>query len=115
MKEIVSNPDLVAYCGLYCGACRAYLKESCPGCHENEKAKWCKIRTCCIERGLATCAGCTEFPDPNACRKFNNLVAKIFAFIFRSDRAACIGRIRELGIQAYAADMSERRLQTIKR
>ena len=24
MKEIISNPDLVAYCGLYCGACTRY-------------------------------------------------------------------------------------------
>ncbi len=31
MKEIVSDPKLVAYCGLYCGACKRYLQEKCPG------------------------------------------------------------------------------------
>jgi len=38
MKTITSNAELVAYCGLYCGACGAYLKGRCPGCHENKKA-----------------------------------------------------------------------------
>ena len=52
MKEIISDPKLVAFCGLYCGACKAYLKERCPGCHDNEKATWCKVRTCCLENGI---------------------------------------------------------------
>lgn len=38
MKQVVADPNLVAYCGLYCGACGAYLKERCPGCHSNAKA-----------------------------------------------------------------------------
>ena len=37
MKEIKENVGLVAYCGLYCGACKAYLKEKCSGCLNNEK------------------------------------------------------------------------------
>ncbi|MBN2244197.1 MAG: DUF3795 domain-containing protein [Acidobacteria bacterium] len=115
MKEIVSTPELVAYCGLYCGACRAYLRERCPGCHDNEKASWCKIRTCCMGQGMESCAECAEFPDPNGCRKFNNFISKIFALVFRSNRAACIRQIREMGIQGHAADMSENRRHTIKR
>ncbi len=27
MKEIVSDTNLVAYCGLYCGACSSYTRE----------------------------------------------------------------------------------------
>ncbi|HIJ66523.1 MAG TPA: DUF3795 domain-containing protein [Candidatus Hydrogenedentes bacterium] len=115
MKAIASDPNLVAYCGLYCGACRAYLKERCPGCHENQKATWCKIRTCCIQDGLSSCVDCTQFPNPNDCKKFNNVVAKVFALIFRSNRAACIQQIRELGIQGHADNMSERKQQSIKR
>jgi hypothetical protein len=26
MKEIIADPQLVAHCGLYCGACGAYLR-----------------------------------------------------------------------------------------
>jgi len=115
MKDIVSNPDLVAYCGLYCGACPAYLKEKCPGCHENQRATWCKIRTCCRQQGLATCADCSQFPNPTACGKFNNFIAKIFSFLFRSDRAACIQQIRCIGIQGHVDNMSENKRHTIKR
>ncbi len=28
----------------------------CPGCKNNEKASWCKIRQCCISKGYHTCA-----------------------------------------------------------
>ena len=115
MKDIASNPNLVAYCGLYCGACRAYLAEKCPGCHDNQKATWCKIRTCCTQQKLATCADCGQFPDPNGCKKFNNLIAKAFSFFFRSDRAACIQQIRRLGVQGHADNMTEQKRHTIKR
>jgi len=115
MKEIVSDPGLVAYCGLYCGACRAYLKDRCPGCHESEKATWCKVRSCCIEHRFASCADCQEFPAPKDCREFNNIVAKLFGFLFRSDRPACIAQVRELGIQGHADDMARQKRQTVKR
>ena len=115
MKEVTSNPDLVAYCGLYCGACRSYLRERCPGCHENEKAKWCKIRVCCIDNQYLSCADCKEYDNPNDCKMFNNLMAKLFGLIFRSDRLACIQQIKELGIQGYADNMADTRRQSIKR
>jgi hypothetical protein len=114
-KEINVDPNLVAYCGLYCGACGRYLKGSCPGCHDNEKAKWCKIRTCCIEHSFATCADCGEFTDPNECGKFNNFIAKIFALIFNSNRQACVLKIRELGVDGFAAHMTELKRQSLPR
>jgi hypothetical protein len=27
MKEIVPDTNLIAYCGLYCGSCKSYLKD----------------------------------------------------------------------------------------
>jgi len=114
MKEIVSNPDLVAYCGLYCGACRAYLKGRCPGCHDNQKAKWCKVRACCAQEGFASCADCKQFADPNECKRFSNFLSKVFSVLFRSDRAACIRQIRGLGIQGHADKMAECGRVTIK-
>jgi len=115
VKEIVSNPELVAYCGLYCGACGKFLKDRCPGCHENQKARWCKVRICCIDNQYASCADCRQFDDPKDCKAFNNMISRIFGLIFRSDRAACIEQIRELGIQGHADNMTERKRQTIKR
>lgn len=115
MKDIVANPDLVARCGLYCGACRTYLKGRCPGCRENAKAGWCKIRGCCAERSYATCADCTEHPDPATCPKFNNLIARVFGVVFNSDRAACVRKIRGLGVEGFAAHMSAEKRQSLPR
>ncbi len=74
MKEIKENAGLVAFCGLYCGACKAFLKGKCTGCSENEKAAWCKIRICCKNKKLITCADCNEYADPKDCKKFNNIM-----------------------------------------
>lgn len=115
MREIVSDPNLVARCGLYCGACRSYLRDRCPGCHENEKAKWCKVRSCCTKHSYATCGDCKDFPDPRACKDFNNFMSKLFGIILRSDRAACIDQIRKVGVQGHADEMARSRRQTIKR
>jgi len=115
MKEIEVDSKLVARCGLYCGACRSYRSGKCPGCHENAKATWCKVRTCCAENNYNTCAECKDFSDPNACKKFNNVVSKIFAVVFRSDRAACIEQIKRLSVEGHAAAMAESKTQTIKR
>src|SRR4030066_402126 len=106
MKEIISNPDLVAYCGLYCGACKSYLKDKCPGCHENRKATWCKVRLCCTENQYATCADCRQFTDPLDCGKYNNFISRIFGIVFRSDRAACIRQVREIGLEGHADRMA---------
>lgn len=115
MKTITSNVAMVAYCGLYCGACGSYLKGSCPGCHDNEKATWCKIRTCCMERNHSSCADCKEFADPRQCKKYNNFIARVIGFVLRSDRAACIEQIKQIGIQGHADTMASQKKHTIKK
>jgi len=115
MKDIQVNSDLIAYCGLYCAACSSYLKGKCNGCHENDKATWCKVRSCCIERGLKSCAECTDIPSPRACRKYNTFISRFFGLILNSDRAACIAQIKQLGHEQHAKTMTEIRSRTIKR
>ena len=115
MRETRDDPDLVAHCGLYCGACGAFLKERCPGCHENAKATWCKVRSCCQGNGHATCADCGTHAAPKACNKFHNFFSRIIGFVLRSDRLACIERVREIGVKAYAKEMAEKGAQTIRR
>ncbi|UCG88529.1 MAG: DUF3795 domain-containing protein [Gemmatimonadota bacterium] len=114
MSEIVADPKLVAFCGLYCGACKLYLKGRCPACHENAKATWCKIRTCCLENDYSSCAACTEFEDPKDCRKFHNLFSKVISFLLRSDRRACVLQIKELGLEGHAGAMAKLRRPSIK-
>ena len=115
MKEIVADPTLVAYCGLYCGACPRYLRGPCPGCRENEKATWCKVRSCCIEHEISSCGECRDYEDPKECGKFNNLISRVFGFVFRSDRRACVLQIRDLGLDGHAQAMADLRRPSIKR
>ena len=115
MNQATADTRLIAFCGLYCGACRKYLKEKCPGCGKNDKATWCKIRTCCMEKSYSSCADCREVEDVAACGKFNNLMSKIVGFVLRSDRKACIDRIRENGRERYSEEMARKNRMTIRR
>lgn len=115
MTQKTPNKNLIAYCGLYCGECKAYKIGKCPGCHENKKANWCKIRKCCIEGGKLSCADCTVYASASECKKFNNMISKLFAFIFGSDRQACINMIKEKGYDAYANEMTKRGAQSLKK
>ncbi|HNW29882.1 MAG TPA: DUF3795 domain-containing protein [Spirochaetota bacterium] len=115
MGEITVDTNLVAFCGLYCAACSRYVKEKCPGCRQNEKAAWCGVRACCLKRGYGSCADCTDFRDARECGIFNNFMARIFGFIFRSDRVACVDAIREKGYEGFARDMAARHARTIRR
>ncbi len=107
MREIVKDKNLIAYCGLYCGTCRRYLSGKCVGCHEYAKATWCKLRTCCIDNNYSTCADCQEYTNPNDCKKFNNWISKVFALLFKSDRKGCIARIKEVGLDKFAQEMTD--------
>lgn len=100
----MSNIDLVAKCGLYCGQCPRYLKEQCVGCAENTKLSWCRIRKCCGEKNISTCAHCDEYQDVFKCGKFNNLVTRLMSFFFGNNRKANIEKIKAEGRQAYAAE-----------
>ena len=115
MEQKKADKNLIAYCGLYCGECGRYKKGKCPGCQKNEKATWCKVRSCCREGGKLSCADCSVYADASECKKFNNMISKLFAFLFGSDRQACIDRIKEKGYDAYAAEMTERGAQSLKK
>jgi hypothetical protein len=113
--KIMADKNTVAYCGLYCGACKKFINKKCTGCKTNVKATWCKIRTCCIENKYASCADCKTFSTANECKKFNNIFSKFFALVFKSDRNACIARIKEVGAEQYADEMAEKGKMTMKK
>lgn len=115
MKEIIKDRNSIAFCGLYCGACKRYLDSKCPGCQKNEKASWCKVRKCCLENGKMSCADCTVHATASECKKFNNIFSKLFGFIFGSDRQASIDMIQEKGYEAYAEEMTRRKAQSVKK
>lgn len=111
----MADKNLVAYCGLYCGQCKKYLEKKCPGCKENIKATWCKVRTCCMENKYLSCADCRQFAEVMACKKFNNIFSKFFALVFKSDRNACVQKIKNEGADMFAQDMEEKKEMTIKK
>jgi hypothetical protein len=115
MKPIVADEKLVAFCGLYCGACGAYLKGKCQGCRENAKATWCKVRACCLATGYGSCGDCSLVADLKDCRKLNNPISWVFSLIFRSDRPAGLRFIREKGKKAFAEEMCSRRAHAFKK
>ena len=103
-----------AACGLYCDNCYKMKNGKCPGCFKNEKASWCKIRSCCIENGYKSCADCKKM-SLEECKKFNNFIGKVFGFIFKSDRNANIRRIKEIGYDAFAEELQKSGFMTLKR
>jgi hypothetical protein len=64
MKTVVADAGLVGYCALYCGACGSYLKDRCPGCHENQRATWCKVRECFRQGGIPPARTAWPMPTP---------------------------------------------------
>jgi len=113
-KEVKVDKNLIGYCGLYCGACRSFLKGKCAGCHENVKATWCQVRRCNMEHNYASCADC-QITTPSECKKFNNFISKLMGILFNSDRATCIQAIKEKGYEGYAIDMAAAKRMTLKR
>lgn len=73
------------------------------------------MRSCCIENSYATCASCEQLADVAECKKYNNLIAKLFGLVFRSDRRKCVLRIKEVGAEAFAKEMAETQRQTLPR
>ncbi len=113
-NEIVNDPELIAYCGLYCGSCSRYKKGKCQGCKKNNKASWCKVRSCNIDSQLTNCAHCSDI-SINQCKKLNNPVGKIFEIIFGSNRLASLNYIKDNGEDLYTKKMCSLGQMSIKR
>lgn len=114
MENKMQNIELVSFCGLYCGNCGKYKNGKCLGCAKNKKATWCKIRTCNIEQGIKSCADC-KIISLNKCKKFNNPVAKVFSYLFNSNRASAIAFIKGKGYLAFVNQMNETGKMTMPR
>jgi len=62
------NKEQIGCCGAFCGTCPVMKENLCKGCkigyqtgeREISKAK-CKMKVCCIQKKLVSCADCSEF------------------------------------------------------
>ena len=96
---------VIGACGLVCSNCGALRHGRCGGCHsEKPMFSCCPVKACTIEKGYATCADCTAFPDLKQCRKLNSFVPRLFSLIFRTDRKANLYRIRDVGLDVFRAE-----------
>ncbi len=116
MKKLTITYDvnLVASCGLYCGSCKKYMNKKCGGCIKNEKASWCKIRTCTIEQEITNCSEC-KLTSIQSCNKLNNTIGKVFKFIFKTDRLASLEYITQHGVELYVEKMCSLNQMAIKK
>lgn len=103
-----SNHEFIlAHCGLVCSNCGMYRKGRCQGCHSDKPMyRGCKVKKCCLDRQLGTCAECDEFVNLRDCRKLHNWVSRIFAFIFRTNRIGNLYRIREVGVDEFRQEVT---------
>lgn len=114
MREVVADRKLIAYCGLYCGSCRAYLKEKCAGCKEDTKKNWCATRKCCIENNYESCVDCKIFEDITDCKKLFNVITWFFRVVFKSNRKATLNYLKHLGYDDFAVKMAEEKIMSLK-
>ena len=56
------DEKLLGKCGFYCGYCPTYIKDGCSGCVEAHEAGDCFTRDCVLEKDLAACTLCADFP-----------------------------------------------------
>jgi len=118
-KEINKDENLIAHCGLYCGACPSFKSGKCDGCRGNSAKsavmyKRCKVKPCCADNGFFTCADCTIYASTKACKKYNALFPKIAAWIESSDRSKAIEMIKIKGRTEFLTFMADKNWVTFK-
>ena len=122
----MSNKNLVAACGLYCGSCGIYLatKESdsekllqyalvlnqsfdetfCDGCRAERKSahcsSMCSFIKCTSQKGIEFCGTCQEFP----CKELTDFQSKM---PHRIEIIESQNRLKEIGLEQRLIEMKE--------
>ena len=118
-KHIDKDMNLIAHCGLYCGACPSFVSGKCDSCRGNSAKsaivyKKCKVKPCCVDNGFFTCADCTICTSTKDCKKYNPLLLKFASWIESSDRSKSIEMIQTKGITEFLAYMKDKNWVIIK-
>ncbi len=100
----VDNKTLFSYCGLFCGNCNRGYAKNCDAsklCKNGCGRASCSIRTCAQEKGVDSCADCSDY---TSCKILDSFMSKLFGFIFRSNRSGNLDLLHEKGYD-YVADI----------
>ena len=105
MKGFVRKETRLSLCGLNCALCSMQLGGYCPGCGGGEGNQSCAIARCSLEHGgIPFCWECLEYPCPRY-KGFD----EVDSFVPHRNRQQNIASVRELGLEAYLAQLEEKR------
>ena len=103
-----------AICGIYCGACPAFLESvgakksseiKCLGCRSTKKmpgyAPKCEVRKCAKSKNLQSCGQCKQYPCDKI-KKFFNETPKYGL------REKYLNTVRDKGLQSWLEEMKTR-------
>ncbi len=108
-------PDVLAPCGVFCGACPSFNRGTCLGCasencEQKRTSKWgCRIRKCCYEeKRLDFCGYCAQFPCDQLKKKLINPHPGETKFNYRHEVPENMTKLKELGVEDYLAYQEQR-------
>lgn len=105
MKGFTRTETRFSLCGLNCALCSMHLGGYCPGCGGGAGNQSCAIAKCSLEHGgIQFCWECPEHPRPRY-EGFDDGDS----FVPHRDRQQDIDQARELGLEAYLAQLGEKR------
>lgn len=105
MKGFTRTETRFSLCGLNCALCSMHLGGYCPGCGGGAGNQSCAIARCSLEHGgLSFCWQCPEY----SCPRYEGFDDGD-SFVPHRSRQQDIARARELGLEAYLAQLEEKR------
>ncbi len=99
------SKEEIGCCGAYCRTCRPFAAQQCRGCklgyatleRDLSKAK-CKIKICCLNKQLSSCADCAEYPGCEIITNFHDKQGQKYGKYRQA-----ISYIRDNGYDAFLA------------
>lgn len=105
MKGFVRKETRFSLCGLNCALCSMHLGGYCPGCGGGAGNQSCAIAKCSLAHGgVPFCWECPEYP----CSHYDGFDDGD-SFVPHRNRQQDIAREREVGLEAYLAQLEEKR------
>ena len=105
MKGFTRKENRFSLCGLNCALCSMHLGGYCPGCGGGAGNQSCAIAKCSLEHGgVQFCWECPEYP----CSRYEGFDDGD-SFVPHRNRRQDIALAREIGLEAYLAQLEEKR------
>ena len=105
MKGFTREETCFSLCGLNCYLCSMHLGGYCPGCGGGVGNQSCAIAKCSLEHGgVLFCWECPEYP----CSRYDGFDDGD-SFVPHRNRRQDIAQAREVGLEAYLAQLEEKR------